>query len=69
MIEQSLHIKIDIDELADKLDSMREDDYVSAELKITSDGYDSEMEVVAVGIDEDERVSYGKIEGIGDSFI
>lgn len=68
MREQNLSIRIDIDELTDKLEAMREDDYVSAEIVITSDGYDSEMEVIAVGIDEEERVSYGKLESIGDAF-
>lgn len=69
MREQTLNIRVDIDELVDKLESMRDDDYVSAEITITSDGYDSEMEIFAVGIDEDENLSYGKLEDIGETFL
>lgn len=69
MRDTGMSIRVDIDELAEKLDAMREDDFVTAELTLKSNGYESEIEVYAVGIEEDERVSYGKIEGQSDDFI
>lgn len=64
MNEQVVKIKIDIEELMDKLTAMLEDDYVSAKLILTSDGYDTELEVIAVGIEEEENLSYGSLEGM-----
>lgn len=69
MRDTGISIKVDIDELMDKLDAMREDDFVTVEIAFNSNGYDSEIELTAVGIDEDEKISYGKIEGQNDDFI
>ena len=69
MRDAGFSIKVDIDELMEKLDAMKEDDFVTAELTINSNGYDSELEIIAVGIEEDERVSYGVVEGQNDDFM
>lgn len=69
MRDNGYSIRVDIDELMDKLDAMKEDDFVTAELTINSDGYESEIELYAVGIEEDERVSYGVVEGQSDDFM
>lgn len=66
MNESSLSIKVDIDELQSKLSSMQEDDFVTAELTIRSDGYDSEMDINAVGIEEEENISYGSLEPVSE---
>ena len=62
-------IVIDIDELADKLESMREDDYVLAEIEIEDDGYDKVMNISAVSFDSDEPLSYGSIYETSDELL
>jgi hypothetical protein len=69
MRDTAINIKVDIDDLAERLEAMREDDYVTAELAINSDGYSSELELFAVGIEDEEKLSYGKIEEQSDDFI
>ena len=69
MRETGISVKVDIDELMDKLEAMREDDFVTVEIAFSSNGYEDEIELSAVGIDEDEKISYGKIEGLNDDFI
>lgn len=54
-------IRVDIDELGDKIEAMKEDDYVTTELIIDSDGYSTELTINAVGFDEEEPVGYGTI--------
>lgn len=54
-------IRVDIDDLYDKLEAMREDDYVTAELEILEDDYSSELAVSAVSFEEDEPISYGTV--------
>ena len=46
-------IRVDIDELSEKLDAMREDDFVTAELEIEEDNYDSELKVSDVSFEYD----------------
>jgi len=65
----NISIRVDIDELIDKLEAIREDDFVTTELSIDSDGYDTELEVSAVSIEDDNNISYGKLEGLGEDFI
>ena len=52
-------IRVDIDELCDKLDAMKEDDYVTAELEILEDDYSNELALYAVSFEEEDPVSYG----------
>ena len=59
-------IRVDIDELSEKLDAMREDDYVTAELEIEEDDYSSELHLAAVSLEEEEPISYGSINEIQD---
>lgn len=54
-------IIVDIDELMDKLEAMIEDDYETVELSINEDGYDSELELLAVSLENEEPISYGTI--------
>lgn len=54
-------IKVDIDELLDKLNAMKEDDYVTTELQIEEDDYCSELLVSAVSFELDEPISYGSL--------
>lgn len=55
-------ITVDIDELVDKLESMKEDDYVSAKLTLVEDDYTNELAIAAVGIEDEEEVSYGTLD-------
>lgn len=68
MEDTSISIKVDIDELESKLIAMKEDDFVTVELILKSDGYDTEMQISAVSIEEEENVSYGTLECLGDDF-
>lgn len=52
-------IKVDIDDIIDKLNDMKEDGYETALLQIDGDEYSQEMGVFAVSFDEDEPISYG----------
>lgn len=54
-------IRVDIDELYDKLEAMKEDDYVTTELEILEDDYSSELAVSAVSFEEDDPISYGTV--------
>jgi hypothetical protein len=54
-------IRVDIDELSDKLNEMKEDDYVTAELEIVFDDYSSELKLSAVSFEDEEPIEYGTI--------
>lgn len=55
-------IRVDIDELKEKLDEMLEDDYVTVCLKIEEDNYTSSLKLSAVSFDDDEEgAEYGEI--------
>lgn len=62
-------IRVDIDELSEKLDAMREDDFVTAELEIEEDNYDSELKVSAVSFEYDDPISYGVVPEVSDELI
>lgn len=53
-------IRVDIDELVDKLEEVKNDDFATVELTIDTDddGY-KELLVSAVSFDEDEPINYG----------
>ena len=57
-------IAVDVDDLIEKLKLLKEDNYASVKLSILSDGYCSELGVDAVGISEDDVVSYGNIDEV-----
>lgn len=57
-------IAVDVDDLIGKLKLLKEDNYASVKLSIFSDGYCSELGVDAVGISEDDVVSYGSIDEV-----
>lgn len=59
-------IRVDIEELLDKLNSMLEDNYVTVNLKIKDDGYTKELEIDAVTLDDEENASYGTLAEIED---
>jgi hypothetical protein len=54
-------IKVDIDEMIERLQEMKEDDYVTAELEIIADSYDCELKLSAVSFDSEEPIDYGTV--------
>lgn len=54
-------IRVDIDELLEKITSMKEDDYATALLEISSDNYCSELLLSAVSFESEDPISYGSI--------
>lgn len=62
-------IKVDIDELMERLTEMKEDDYITVELEIISDRYDSELQLNAVSFESDNPVDYGSIAETSDELI
>lgn len=62
-------IKVDIDELIERLNEMKEDDYITVELEIISDRYDSELQLNAVSFESDNPVDYGSIAETSDELI
>lgn len=62
-------IKVDIDELMERLNEMKEDDYITVELEIISDRYDSELQLNAVSFESDNPVDYGSIAETSDELI
>lgn len=54
-------IRVDIDDLTEKLEAMKEDDFVTVELDIVEDDYTSELMLSAVSFEMEEPVSYGSI--------
>lgn len=61
-------IKVDIDELMDRLTEMKEDDYETTELEIDEDVYDTKLNVSAVSFDSDEPIDYGSISETTEEF-
>lgn len=64
-------IKVDIEDLLDKLNSMLDDEFSVVELVIDSDGFydESILKLKAIDISEDEDADYGEVQGISDEFI
>lgn len=62
-------IKVDIDDLIDRLNEMKEDDYVTTELEIVEDNYDCELRLSAVSFESDEPIDYGLIAETSDELI
>lgn len=62
------NIQIDVEDLIDKLEAMREDGYVTARLTIIEDDYLSEVEIEAVGIEEEADISYGSLTEVRSEF-
>lgn len=61
-------IAVDIDDLIEKLNMMKEDNFVSAKLTIRYDGYCKEISIEAVGIGEESDTSYGSLDEINLDF-
>lgn len=57
-------IKIDIDEMIEKLEAMKEEDFVTCRLTIQNGDYLNELQVEAVGIDEEDVTSYGSLDEV-----
>ena len=62
-------IRVDVDDLCDKLEAMKEDDYVTVELEIIEDDYSSELAVSAVSFEEAEPISYGTVCQVDDELL
>ena len=54
-------IKVEIDELMDKLNEIKDNDYTTVELLIATDDYDTELCLSAVSFEEDEPINFGSI--------
>jgi len=54
-------IRVDIDDLKQKISDAEEDGYVTVELSIESDGYCMELGFRAIGLDGEEPMDYGRI--------
>lgn len=63
-------IKVDIEELMDKLKEMLEDEFVTAELTINTSNYyeDYTLGLKAIDISEEENADYGELNCITDDF-
>ena len=61
-------IKVDIEDLADKLNDMLKDEFATVELTLELDGYygDSSLKLKAIDISQEEDADYGEIPGIPD---
>lgn len=69
-MEPSISIKIDIEELMDKLKEMSEDEFVTVELTINASNYydDYTLGLKAINISEEEDADYGELNCISDDF-
>lgn len=69
-MEPSISIKIDIEELMDKLKEMSEDEFVTVELTINTSNYydDYTLGLKAINISEEEDADYGELNCISDDF-
>lgn len=55
------NIKVDIEELMERLSEMQEDGYITARLTITSDTYMKELVVQAYSMEEGGSIDYGNV--------
>lgn len=62
----SVSIKVDIDELIDRLEQMRNDEFVTVELTINTENYyeDYSLRLKALDISQEEDADYGEIGAI-----
>lgn len=61
-------IRVSVDDLLSKLQSMYDDGYATVELTLNRDGYESEIEVKAVSFDSEDPIDYGIVPEIDDEF-
>lgn len=63
-------IKVDIEELMDKLKEMLQDEFVTVELTINTSNYydDYTLGLKAINISEEEDADYGELACISDDF-
>ena len=59
-------IRVDVDDLLEKLNEVKEDEYTTVELEIDADEYCSELLVSAVSFDMPEPYPYGSLAEIKD---
>lgn len=64
-------IRVDIEELIERLNQMLEDGFATAEISIVSSNYidDTTLSLSAVDISQDNNVEYGEVCGISEEFI
>lgn len=62
-------LRVDVDDLLSKVESMREDGFVTAELEITEGAYESDNVLImsAVDIEDDKLNGYGELSNIDSS--
>lgn len=63
-------IRVDIDDLVNRLNDMLNDDYSIVELVIEEDEYysNSVLSIKAIDISNDDNVDYGELSDISDEF-
>lgn len=63
-------IKVDIEELIERLSQMVEDGFVTAELTLITSNYidDTSLKLSAVDISQEDNIDYGEIRSISDEF-
>lgn len=61
-------IRIDIDELIETLEEIKNDDYTTVEISIDGDGYYNEMSVSAVSLEENDPIPYGTLSEVNNEF-
>ena len=61
-------IRVDVDELKETIEEIKEDSYSTIELEIEGDGYYNQLNVSAVSIEEPEPIPYGSISEVVNEF-
>lgn len=54
-------IKVDISELAERLEEMQEDGYITIQLSIIGDTYTKELKLEAYSIEDGGNIDYGSV--------
>lgn len=55
-------IFINVDELIDKLEAIKEDEFSTVKISLETEGYSNVLSLEVVSIDSDEPISYGSID-------
>ena len=54
-------IFVNVDELIDKLEAIKEDEFSTVKISLETEGYSNVLSLEVVSIDSDEPISYGSI--------
>ena len=59
-------IKVDLDELLDKLEQVKDEDYATVEIEISDETYDRNLVIRAIGLDVDDKDDFLMVSEIED---